>query len=102
MQNESLQKTNTQFDGIAKAIDNVKTIVDHLNKSSATMNVKKDQIIAIIENLSAISEENAASTQEASASVEEQTAAMEQIADASESLAKLAQQMQESISIFKY
>ena len=102
MQNESLQKTNTQFDGIAKAIDNVKTIVDHLNKSSATMNVKKDQIIAIIENLSAISEENAASTQEASASVEEQTAAMDQIADASESLAKLAQQMQESISIFKY
>jgi methyl-accepting chemotaxis protein len=102
MQNESLQKTNTQFDGIAKAIDNVKTIVDHLNKSSATMNVKKDQIIAIIENLSAIAEENAASTQEASASVEEQTAAMEQIADASESLAKLAQRMQESISIFKY
>ena len=82
MQNESLQKTNTQFDCIAKAIDNVKTIVEHLDSSSRNMNLKKTEIIAIIENLSAISEENAASTEEASASVEEQTAGMAQIADA--------------------
>lgn len=102
LQNESLNQTNAQFKGIADAIDNVKTIVDHLDKSSKTMDVKKTEIIAIIQNLSAISEENAASTQEASASIEEQTAAMEQIADASDSLALLAQQMQENISVFKY
>ena len=102
LQNESLEKTNIQFEGIANAIDNVKKVVSYLNKSSLIMDEKKDHIIGIIQNLSAISQQNAASTQEASASVEEQTAAMEQIADASESLAKLAQQMQESISVFKY
>ena len=102
LQNESLHQTNAKFNGIAEAIDNVKTIVEHLDSSSRNMNLKKTEIIAIIENLSAISEENAASTEEASASVEEQTAGMAQIADASDSLAQLAQQMQESISIFKY
>lgn len=102
VQNNSLEKTNSQFSGIANSIEQVKNILEKLNHSSSEMTHKKDEIISVMQNLSAISEENAAGTEEASASVEEQTASMEQIADASEALSVLAQQMQDSISIFKY
>ena len=102
VQNTSLHKTNSQFSGIADSIEQVKSIIEKLNHSSSEMTQKKDEIISVMQNLSAISEENAAGTEQASASVEEQTASMEEIADASEALSILAQQMQNSISIFKY
>lgn len=102
VQNNSLEKTNSQFSGIANSIEDVKSVIEKLNHSTVEMTHKKDEIISVMQNLSAISEENAAGTEEASASVEEQTASMEQIADASEALSVLAQQMQDSISIFKY
>lgn len=99
-QRVSMNETNKAFDGIAEAIEAVKSVIDKLNVSSVGMTERKNQIIGIIENLSAISEENAASTEQASASVEEQTAAMQQIADASESLAQLAESMQRNIERF--
>jgi methyl-accepting chemotaxis protein len=99
-QRVSMNETNKAFDGIAEAIEAVKSVIDKLNVSSVGMTERKNQIIGIIENLSAISEENVASTEQASASVEEQTAAMQQIADASESLAQLAESMQRNIERF--
>ncbi|PKM51228.1 MAG: methyl-accepting chemotaxis protein [Firmicutes bacterium HGW-Firmicutes-7] len=101
-QAESVEMTNTKFEGIASAIETVKRSITDLNQSSKEMGQKKNEIVGIIESLSAISEENAAGTQEAAASIEEQTASMEEIANASESLAKLAEEMQKSISQFKY
>lgn len=101
-QTESVEKTNVRFEGIANNIDGVAALVINLNKSGAEMEVKKDEIIGVIQSLSAISEENAAGAQESSASVEEQTASMEEIANASEELAHLANEMQESVSEFKY
>ena len=101
-QAKSVDESNEKFEGIAVAIEKMKTVIANINESGQEMENKKNQIIGIIENLSAISEENAAGTQEASASIEEQTSSIEEIANASESLAKLAEEMQESISRFKY
>ncbi|MCC5910389.1 MAG: methyl-accepting chemotaxis protein [Clostridiaceae bacterium] len=101
-QTESVKKTNVKFEGIHNAIEKMKEVIVSINLSGKDMENKKDEIITILESLSAISQENAAGTEEASASVEEQTASMEEIADASESLARLAEDMQESISKFKY
>ncbi|MCT4545281.1 MAG: methyl-accepting chemotaxis protein [Vallitalea sp.] len=101
-QAESVKKTESKFEGIAEAIEKNKNSIDELDKSSKSMEDKKDNIISIIENLSAISEENAAGTEEASASVEEQTTSMEQIANASEKLSKLAEDMNQSVAKFKY
>ncbi len=100
-QTESVEITNTKFDGIAKAIEELKKLIHNLNQSSHEMGIKKDEIVGIIENLSAISEENAAGTEEATASIEEQTASMNEIANSSESLSSLAEDMQKSISKFK-
>lgn len=101
-QTDSVNMTNAKFEGIANSIENVKNIIDDLNLSGHRMEVKKEEIISIIQNLSAISEENAAGTEEASASVEEQTAAIEEIANASEAMAQLADEMQKSVARFKY
>ncbi len=101
-QTESVEMTKERFDGIANAIDGMGDLVVRINKSGHEMEVKKDEIISVIQALSAISEENAAGTEEASASVEEQTSSMEEIANASEALANLANEMQEIVSKFAY
>lgn len=100
-QTEGVEVTKTKFVGISTAIEKTKEALVTLNQTGEAMNLKKDEIIDIIQNLSALSEENAASTEQASASVQEQTSSMEQIAGASEELAKLAEEMQKSIAKFK-
>jgi len=101
-QAKSVEESNAKFEGIANSIEKMKKVVADINQSGQEMESKKQQIIEIMETLSAISEENAAGTQEASASIEEQTSSMEEIASASETLACLAEELQKSISRFKY
>ncbi|WP_313134102.1 methyl-accepting chemotaxis protein [Anaerocolumna sp.] len=101
-QTESVETTNSKFQGIASAIDNVKAAIESIAQSGKDMEGKKEGIVEIIHNLSAASEENAAATEETSATMEEQTASIEEISSANEALAKLAEEMQESISKFKY
>ena len=101
-QNETVTMTNNKFQGIANAIERVRSSIESIKLSGVEMETKKDEIITVIQHLSAISEENAAGTEQASASVEEQTASIEEIANASEVLSKLAEEMQTSISRFRY
>lgn len=101
-QTASVENTIDKFNGIRDAIEKIRLIIEDLNTYGNNMNVKKEEMIGTIENLSAISEENAAGTEEASASVEIQTSSITEIANASESLAKLAEELQTEISKFKY
>ncbi len=101
-QTKSVENTNKKFEGISIAIDEMQKVIQTLNESGKDMESKKNEIIAVIDNLSAISQENAAGTEETVAAVEEQTASISELANASESLAKLAEDMQVSISRFKY
>ncbi|WP_165763725.1 methyl-accepting chemotaxis protein [Halalkalibacter urbisdiaboli] len=98
---ESLEATNTKFVGIDEAIEIMKEAMASITESGQGMQVKKDELIGLIDSLSAIAEQNAAGAEEASASVEEQTASMQELATSSQELAKLAETMQESISKFK-
>lgn len=97
-----VSKSDDKYQGIASTVEEIKLVIDKVSHSVRYMEQKKNQVAELIENLSAISEENAAGTEEASASVEEQTAAMEEIAHACKVLARLAEEMQESITLFKY
>lgn len=101
-QNETVDQTNNQFQGIASAIERVKVSIESIQNSGIEMETNKENIVDIIQSLSAISEENAAGSEEATASVEEQAASIEEIANASEALAELAEKMQQSISDIKY
>lgn len=101
-QSESVNLTNERFEGIASAIEDMDHMMDELRETGKEMEIRKNQMISLLENLSAISQENAAGTEEASASVEEQTASMAEISNASEGLANLAQEMQDIVSKFNY
>jgi len=101
-QTNSVSITNNKFEGIATSVEEVRELVHLIGEINRKMEGERDQVIEVIQYLSSISEENAAGTQEASASVEEQTASMGEIANASEALAQLANEMQESVSKFRY
>ncbi|QUH24981.1 methyl-accepting chemotaxis protein [Serpentinicella alkaliphila] len=101
-QTKIVEVTNSKFEGISFSIENMKSIIETINRSAQEMNNKKEEIIQIIQNLSSISEDNAAGTEQASASVEEQTATMQELANSSEALSRLAEELQDSISKFKY
>lgn len=101
-QTESVEDTNSKFDGISDSIDSIMEILKQLNEYGQDIESRKSEIITMIQTLSSISEENAAGTEEVAASVEQQTASMAELSNASESLARLAEDMQHSISKFKY
>ncbi|MGF7058009.1 methyl-accepting chemotaxis protein [Brassicibacter mesophilus] len=98
---ESVDYTENKYKEILNAVYEEMDAVEKLNVSSKDMEAKKIEILDIIQNLSAIAEENAASTEEASASTEEQTASMEGVGNACEALAQIAQELKDSISVFK-
>lgn len=98
---ESVKTSEKKYKEIAIAIKNSEKAVIELNNSTTELEVRKNNIINIMQNLSAIAEENAASTEEVSASTEEQTAAMEEISNSCSNLSKLADELQHSIDKFK-
>lgn len=100
-QTASVDSTREKFEGIAGAVEKTADIINKVNQYEQEMNLKKEQVLEIMQNLSAIAEENAAGTEEAAASVEEQTAAIQEISQASRALAGLAEEMQNEIRQFK-
>lgn len=92
--------TESKFNDISQAINISEKAVGRMNNAVTTMEERKSNILDVIQSLSAIAEENAASAQEASASTEEQLASVQEIANASENLSELAQDLQQSISVF--
>lgn len=59
-------------------------------------------MIEVIEKLNAVSQENAAAAEQITRPMEEQAASIEEVANASHALSKLAEEMSQSISCFKY
>ena len=100
-QGESVKETESKFEGIAAATDQVRIVTEKLNSSAELMKENKDRIIDLVQNLSAISEENAAATEQASASMEEQSATIEEIAKSGESLSGIAEELRVIINNFK-
>lgn len=100
-QGKSVSMTNNKFEGIAESIEEMKEVINTVNKSSDEMTMQKEKIITMIEHLSAISQENAAGSQQTSASIEEQTAAMTEISNSSEELAHIAEELNNQVEQFK-
>ncbi|AKN33722.1 chemotaxis protein [Clostridium carboxidivorans P7] len=100
-QASSVGETEGKFEGIAEAIDSIKSVVNKLNNSANLMTENKNKIIELTQNLSAISEENAAGTEQASSSMQEQVNTIEQIAIAGESLATISEELRVLVDKFK-
>lgn len=100
-QESSVKITSERFEGIAKAVEKTKEIIENLNVSGQSMKKKENQLINMVKKLDQIAEENAASTEQVSAASEEQTASMIEIANASQGLSTLAYELQQAINKFK-
>lgn len=100
-QSESVNKTETKFEGIAEATELARSIVEKLINSAELMSRNKNNIIELTQNLSAISEENAAGTQQASASMQEQAASIEEIANSGDRLAQISEDLKVLIEKFE-
>nr|WP_071392747.1 methyl-accepting chemotaxis protein [Bacillus tuaregi] len=100
-QTESVKATSKKFEGISESIEDMKNVINTINKYSSVITNQKENIAKVMEQLSAISQENASGTQEVTASVEEQTAAMQEIASSSEELSNIAQELNKLVEQFK-
>ncbi len=100
-QEKSVEETKEKFRRLAEAIEEVKAIARDSEGFVKQMDIQKDEIVDVLQNLSAIAEENAAGTEEASASIEEQTAAVVEISTASQTLAELAEELKQKLLMFK-
>ncbi|NMM64232.1 methyl-accepting chemotaxis protein [Clostridium sp. P21] len=100
-QASSVGETEGKFEGIAEAIDSIKSVVNKLNNSANSMTENKNKIIELTQNLSAISEENAAGTEQASSAMQEQVTTIEEIAKAGESLATISEELRVLVERFK-
>lgn len=98
---ESVQHTESKFEGISNAIDVIKKVADQLNHSTEGMLENKNKIVGLVQNLSAISEENAAGTEEAAASMQEQSATIQEIAHAGDQMANIADELNTLVERFK-
>lgn len=100
-QNNKVNETQEIFNLISSELDKNMSEMNNLNSSVKKLEVTKESLVGIIENLSALSEENAAATQESSEALNSQLYSSQEVASASASLAELAQDMIEMINKFK-
>ena len=99
-QEEYIKSAKDKYTEISDSVKINGETANKLKDMSNDINIKKDELLGIIENLAAIAEENAASSEEASASTEEQTSAIEEIANASETLSNMASDLQNVVGKF--
>ncbi len=90
-----------KFNEIEEAVIKSQDIVGRIGQNSKEIELKNNEIINVIENLSAIAEENAATTEETSANVDIQTQSINDISSASDNLAEIASNLQNEIANFK-
>ncbi|WP_158080449.1 methyl-accepting chemotaxis protein [Alkalithermobacter paradoxus] len=100
-QASSVDMTKSKFEGISQAIEDIKSYIHRVNKSGDDMNIKKQEILNIIGNLSQIAHQNAEASEETAASIEEQVASLEEVANSSQCLSELAQELNELVFRFK-
>ena len=99
-QSNSAAQTNQVFSEIAKAIENTKRRVEDVFSLGSNMEVKKNKIVEMMNDLSAIMEETASSTQEVSSSVDEFSKMIEKLNETSSDMENTAKSLSESIGKF--
>ncbi|MPW24639.1 hypothetical protein GC105_02375 [Alkalibaculum sp. M08DMB] len=97
----SVETTKNKFEDIISSINKSKLAIETLKKSSLNMDLVKEDILSIMENLSEIAEDNAASTEESIAAIQEQTSAMENLSIEVEKIYLLNEDLNQAISFFK-
>ncbi|MBN2222126.1 MAG: methyl-accepting chemotaxis protein, partial [Vallitaleaceae bacterium] len=100
-QSEGVMLTRDKYYLIADTMKTTELAVEEMNKSAASKEEIKGEILQTLEQLASIAQENAASSEEVSSSMEEQTASVEEIAASSAMLSELSVHLQHMVEKFK-
>lgn len=101
VQNDKVNQTDSRFTEVKQGIDESIVGIRAIEKQTNRLNDTRVKIIDGVQNLSAIAEENAAATQETAASVTEASEIVDNIATSAGELKSIADQLKESIGLFK-
>lgn len=99
--NESMKNCNISFEMIEKSIDMMISIIGNLIKKINDVNVEKDKVINLINNIAKISQESAAESEEISATVEDQNNSITNIGNSMKELKNITYDLNEIINKFK-
>lgn len=100
-QDKAVGNTNETFQVIAKGIEDIIASIGRVGESITLMEQNKNNVIAVIENISAVSQEAAASSDEVATSTEEQRNLMAEIAVSTKNLNELALQIRRQLESYK-
>lgn len=100
-QSDKIMLTREDMSALSENASRVQSSVSDTGDKADTINVTKESLINIMEDLSAISEENAASTEETNASMEELNSTFQIISQNAVSLQTIAEQLRKQIAFFK-
>ena len=99
--NIAVENTLAVFKKISSSMSELNDKVGEIAKSVEEMEKYKESTLSSMYNISAVSEEIAASTEEVSAATQEQLSAIEELASYARHLDETAQNLHESIKMFK-
>jgi methyl-accepting chemotaxis protein len=98
---EAALETKSIFDEIKVGLDETLQVAKEVTHLSDRMNMRKEEIIGVIENISASAEETSASTEEVSASAQQQLHNIQTVAENAEKLTGIAKDLKSEMSRFK-
>lgn len=100
-QSEKMEKTNQIFADVLKGILQSKEGIEAIAQNTRVMDISREGIIEVVQNLSAVAEENAASTEQTSASMIEMGASVQEVSGNADHLKEIAAKLEESVSLFR-
>ncbi|MBQ3853787.1 MAG: methyl-accepting chemotaxis protein [Anaerovibrio sp.] len=99
---ESIRNVGEQFKEIMTKVSGIGDQMKEINGSVETVSQGANSIVEAVDSIDKVSRASADQTQMISSSTEEQSASNEEIAAAAHSLAKLAEEMNDEVSKFRY
>ncbi len=100
-QSEMVDKTGNIFGEVFEGIQESRKNIEMIAQNTKNLDNSRSTVVDIVQNLSAIAQENAASTQETSASTTEVSATVQEMTDNAKHLEKIAENLSETVKIFK-
>lgn len=98
---EAVAQTDNSFKAILESMNNINSYMDKFSDSVNMILASRQKTLESINNISAVSQETAATVQEVSSTAQEQILGIQDLSNQAKLLNKMAQELNESISIFK-
>ncbi len=102
LQSDHVEQTDNAFTQIISGVEQSNKAIDRISDKAAQLDEARVGVVDIVQSLTAIAEENAAGTEETSASATEVSAIVEDISDKSNGLRQIAEDLENSMSVFKF